>query len=59
MYTLDKLRIEQDLAPIVSSYKRGYKAVATKRFNALVAAKDLKYWEMKVLQDIVAKLIRG
>ncbi len=59
MYTLDKLRIEKDLAPIVSAYKRGYKSIATKRFNKLVAAKDLKYWEMRVLQDIVAKLIRG
>ena len=58
MNSLKELQIKRDLEPIVSAYKRGYTAAATKRFNKLIAEQDLKYWEVVVLKGIAAYMIK-
>ena len=57
MNILVLLKIEQDLLPTVSAYKKGYKTIALSRFNKLTLKHKLKYWEVLVLKNILQSMI--
>ena len=58
MNILVRLKVEQDLEPVISAYNRGCITIAIKRFNKLVTENDLMRWEAHVLQDILRELIK-
>ena len=58
MNILVRLKVEQDLEPVISAYEKGCITIAIKRFNKLITEKNLMRWEAHVLQDILKELIK-